>query len=54
MELPTIDDKIEIQVEFIDDQAVKHLISDDTSEYWTAMNKLKNNPLFKIKLRLFS
>jgi len=33
MELLSIDDKIEIQVEFIDDQAVKYLISDDTSEY---------------------
>lgn len=32
MELPSID-KIEIQVEFIDDQAVKHLITDDASEY---------------------
>jgi len=30
MELPSIGDKNEIQVEFIDDQAVKHLIIDET------------------------
>ncbi|XP_027845326.1 origin recognition complex subunit 2 isoform X1 [Aphis gossypii] len=38
MELPSID-KIEIQVEFIDDQAVKHLITDDAKNHSTRKNK---------------
>ncbi|XP_060835772.1 origin recognition complex subunit 2 [Rhopalosiphum padi] len=42
MELPSIGDKNEIQVEFIDDQAVKHLIIDETLQKNYSTRKKKS------------
>jgi len=45
MELPSIAAKSDIEVEFINDQVVTHLIIDETllSKYESAKNKSKNN-----------